>query len=535
MSTGKVFGAKRGVADATGRLVLPLAFDALETFEGLGEHLILVGKFSSSKPGFQVFTVDGQLLPGGPWYKAKDLGHGVLGFMNADTKYALTDAAGHPLTSFVYDAVKPYSQDRLLAKAGDRLDILGNPLVLVASVPGAAGRVDEFLSFRDDFATVRRGDHWAAIRLDGSIAFELPCSSLAVAGHGFFAYTESEDQASSGSHGLLDTEGRVLFPAGRHFMLEPISPNLIKHGHIETVSWETTEATKRVRQTGQRQIWGLLDSAGRQVVPEAMVDVGEESEGLRPFIGWEPDWTTVGYLDSGWQIRIVVARDAHKVKASESFKYGKVVSNLYLEPVERLAGPFQQGMAPVFVTQVTDTIATPVPDQPGNRNAPVGYWIDAQGQRLPGLPPPLRLKLKLDEPETPPAPPGMVPLSFPGYRTAVQQVAGDLWLEQVEGGEPRAIVSSLETTTGFFCGLLAVQDPRTRKAGFVTQEGAFVTAVKYDQVWPFRRDHTWAKVGKQFVILSREMAITAAPAPPKPAGPVPPPSPPPPPPPPLGA
>jgi hypothetical protein len=309
---------------------------------------------------------------------------------------------------------------------------------------------------------------------------------------------------------LLNERGAVVIPAGERQYLKPLSPDRIQFGRMVSKQWEDFEDWgKRVQHTVERLIWGLLDGGGREIVPAVYADVGPESEGLRAFISYDKEWCLFGYLDENWNTVLTVARDATTSKGLEDYNFDKA-SRLFLEPVEQLLGPFTSGRAAVWIDQMTERVA---------QKARAGRWIDRQGNLIGGESPPPspqsqaspdpaeqldRLGLRLEV--------GLEPVAFDRQRRSVRQVFGPAWMEKLNDGTERPVLSALETVNGFFCGLHAVRDRASGKFGFIDHTGAVVVQPTLDKIGkPFRDNHTWATVGEQYVALSREMSITQSP------------------------
>jgi hypothetical protein len=85
-----------------------------------------------------------------------------------------------------------------------------------------------------------------------------------------------------------------------------------------------------------------------------------------------------------------------------------------------------------------------------------------------------------------------------------RRLAGDLWEVETSDGKVSYVLSQLESTNGFSCGLLAVKHNRTRKWGYADPEGNLVVPPKYDEAKAFKDNRAWARVGKQYFILKRE-------------------------------
>jgi len=501
--TTKLINRRWGVMDTAGRLVIPLESKSANALGVVGDQFIKVG----TGGGLSLFTIKGDPVPGGPWTAVTDLGNRMLG-LQTKAGWALADASVRPLTAFEYTRIDPCSDNRLVAQAGDHFDVFDVAGVRLATILGTnASR------YKGGFCTfVRREGRpptRVAIDADGREAFSLDCVRLDPAGEQMFLYATEPDQLGSHKEGLLDARGGVVVPAGSRQYLEPVSPDLIRFGRMETRETRKYEGTKVTTTVRSRLVWGLLDRQGSVVAPEVFADVGPEAEGLRAAILCDAEWATFGYIDDAWNLQFVVARDAHKGSTGDALKYDKIEGMLFLEPVGKLMSPFANGTAAVQIAQVTPTIAQMDIQKVDGRPSPFTHWVDHQGNTVGSAPTPDGAESGGDTNNfVPPLPPGWVPAPIIFARRSVHQLAGDVWIVTGMKGDETPVLSQFETTEGFFCGLLRVTDRSANKHGFVDRTGAVVIPPLYDQVAPFLDNRTYGKIGRQYYAISRDLMVS---------------------------
>jgi hypothetical protein len=513
VTDGKMLRRKRGVMDTRGRIIIPLELSVRAVVTALHQKIIRVVEPPPRKASCKLYDLEGHPLPGGPWLEAVDLGEKRVGLRALDGAWAVADAAARPLTWFQYRKIHDFSEGRAVAERPGAVDVLDPSGAVVATVTGTSDELGHAGPFSDGLAVFGYADGTkGALRPDGSVAFRIEASLLERAAHGFFRYATSG--VRRGLHGLLDSRGRVVVPAGERENLDPLAADTIRFGRMVAREWSSTEFGREVRHVQAKLVWGLLDGSGRQIVPRVFADVGPESEGLRAFIRYEDDWCVFGYMDAAWNPAFTVARDAHQGTIGEAFRHGKVESRLFLEPVSQLMEPFRDGRAAVWIRQVTERIAGESSDKKGN---PAGRWVDRAGNTLPGRPQPQSQLGDLDIPESEEdrqlaarlSPYGLIPKRFPNRRKSVQRVLGDMWLETFADGEMAPLLSSLETTAGFFCGLHEVTTSAGKcHSGWADPHGQVLVPPQFDETGgPFRANRTWARTGRDYFALSRPMRV----------------------------
>ena len=463
--TAKLFGRKWGAMDTSGRLVVPVECKEASSIDVIGGQWLLVASAAGSGPRWLVFDLNGQQLSGGPWVSVVDLGHQMLG-LQGQSGWALADATARPLTEFCYKSIQPYCDDRLVAQAEDRFDVF-------------------------DKAGTRTG----SLRSIGGV----PLVSFEYVGYQLYRYATDQSQMTAHTQGLFDELGGIVIPAGSRAYLEPVNQDRIRFGHMEVRQISRNDGVKTVTTIKSRLIWGLLDRDGNVAVPEIFAEVGPSAEGLRACIQCDSEWATFGYIDDAWHLAIVVARDSHKATAGDAFKYGKIEGVTFLEPIDTLMSPFVNGLATVRVKQVTDRVA----------QAAAARLIDHQGNTVAMVPAAVPTGGAADD-FVPPLPPNFEADTSPFERRSVGRVAGDAWIAITMANKEKAILSQFETTRGFFCGLLQVVDRTTKKTGFVDPTGTVVIPPIYDQAKRFRDNRTWARIGKQYYALSRDMTVSVS-------------------------
>ncbi|MDR1110061.1 MAG: WG repeat-containing protein [Deltaproteobacteria bacterium] len=493
VSNGKFFRKRFGVVDIHGNIILPISMiGSLASFNIIEEESIL---FENYPHGYTLYSSDGKEIV--KYKNIVSLGNRLLAVSNNGKNYALAGIDGKNLTDAVFDVIRPFSGDLAIAIQGKSCSVFGtdgNMLFTLADIT-------EIRDFCDGYAVFRKGDSWGAIDKLGGIALEPRWAFLRNAEFGAFVFSESrEPKINIDNCGLVTAGGKIAVSC-RYKNLEQMDANYLKYGTV--IFYQHTEGNKQYTSSGLA--WGLMDYSGRQIVPEGMFSLGTKSEGLRAYSKYySDDHIEFGYLNDDWESVSIVSKIG-KTTLKDAFNFGitEGKSLLFGYGIDYLLMPFLDGKARVRLS-------------PDGHLVKEGRWIDRDGNAAsPGTL----------------ASPGHVALSSTPDRKAelkamgrlqgryrptedvthksCRRIAGDLWEIESYAGKYEIVLSKMESIGGYSCGLLPVRDSTTGKKGFVNEKGKVIVHPKYDDAIPFKANRCWARIGKRYYILRRDMTVHA--------------------------
>lgn len=499
VTNGKSIGKRFGVVNDDGRIVLPVTQKYSELLNGPIIYEMLSEKaISFMNNGFTVYRLDGSQIA--TYKKLVNLGSELLAVSNGD-KFAIARIDGSRITDEEFDSVHPFAFGIAMGKKGST--VIGYSTD--ASVAFTLTEIDEIRNYCNGYAVFRKGNKWGAIDAKGNLALEAKWAWLKDASFDTFIFSDSSaPKVNLDALGLVAVGGRIILPC-KYRNLEWIDANILKHGTM--IFYQYTEGNTRY--TKSLLAFGLVDVQGNEIVAEGMTSIGQESEGLRAYSRYYSDThIEFGYMGSDWKSAFVVST-VGKVSVEEAFKYGVTEAKSYIfgYSIDDLLSPFSSGKALVKLSW-------------GGQYLKDGRWIDSAGKGTSAGQTPA--SKKPNNPAKAASSPDEIEarkiceklkekqLYVHGgiFRKSCRRIAGDLWEIVSLSGESSLVLSKMESTDGFSCGLIMAKNGASQKWGYADCKGNMVVAPKYDEANAFSNDRAWARLGKRYFIIKRDAKLS---------------------------